>query len=926
MAEVDIATLGIKVDASSADDGAAKLENLSRTAERTTKSTQSTTSATTAMQASIRAAIAAINANTSAMGLYNDQLNKNRNASSGAAAACDDMESRVSRLRASLDPLEMAIERVNQELVEARVLFEAGAMSAADYARAQVILNARSADFARRQGVANAAMGMGARSAKLQAHEMLNLSRQFADIGVTAAMGMNPLMILVQQGPQIGDVLQTARARGISAASAFKQMGASIMPWITRLAGPLAAVGAGMATLGLAARGASLGLGDVQKEFGFTETQMERLEEKGVDLGYTMGDVMHGIAGAIAEAFNLDDVANAWNNALDYLAKDADDFIKDVIYIFGYGVGVIKSAASDIPASLAAAFQFAVIEILKFINDAIDKSVKVINNFRKFAGFEGGDWKPFQFEVPGMSAGAQAQFDKMKTAGDASGRKAVGAYVSTRGSAREDRIRDEAGKGDAARKAKASEEEKAWDKALKSAEAYLKALQTSTAEIGKNIFEVKRMATEREAAELNAAAAALGTGAAMEKAASLTQQMAKATEDWIKATNAQKIKEMERALGDENEQLKFEATLVGMSNEEKAKAIKLREIAIKVLEAERQGYVGVAEALRDETAAALEAAAAKGKREDDVEAAHRAADAARDVADGVREATESFGELFGTVGEGFSNVINTIFEFTAAQEESKAKLADLQKEYDEGLKSQTAYEFEKGRIQEEMAQAQIANYANMLGAAKTFFKEGSAGYKVLETAERAFRLFQFAMAIKAMLIDKTQTASSVANSGIRAAADGVAAVAKAIASLPFPLNIAAGAATLAFLVAIGVKMFGGGGKGASKSASSAASKTMGGKDIYSGPRDEYGAPTSGYSVLRPGQTTVAGNDNTMYGGAGNIYQGDTNITVQGNMVQDTMTELVPVLEAHKAATIQETRQVVAQDAAARSTRQRIGGG
>jgi hypothetical protein len=44
------------------------------------------------------------------------------------------------------------------------------------------------------------------------------------------------------------------------------------------------------------------------------------------------------------------------------------------------------------------------------------------------------------------------------------------------------------------------------------------------------------------------------------------------------------------------------------------------------------------------------------------------------------------------------------------------------------------------------------------------------------------------------------------------------------------------------------------------------------------------------------------------------------------MVGDTMTELMPVLEANRVATVQETRQVVAQDMAARSTRQRIGGG
>ncbi|MFN3352497.1 MAG: phage tail length tape measure family protein, partial [Brevundimonas sp.] len=42
--------------------------------------------------------------------------------------------------------------------------------------------------------------------------EGLNLSRQFTDIGVSLASGMNPLLVFVQQGPQIADVFQQAAA------------------------------------------------------------------------------------------------------------------------------------------------------------------------------------------------------------------------------------------------------------------------------------------------------------------------------------------------------------------------------------------------------------------------------------------------------------------------------------------------------------------------------------------------------------------------------------------------------------------------------------------------------------------------------------------------------------------------------------------
>lgn len=83
----------------------------------------------------------------------------------------------------------------------------------------------------------------GAAAAKLQSHELLNLSRQFSDIGVTAAMGMNPLMILIQQGPQIAETMAMAAARGVTFKTALAQLAisaraltASLIPLMIQLA------------------------------------------------------------------------------------------------------------------------------------------------------------------------------------------------------------------------------------------------------------------------------------------------------------------------------------------------------------------------------------------------------------------------------------------------------------------------------------------------------------------------------------------------------------------------------------------------------------------------------------------------------------------------------------------------------------------
>jgi hypothetical protein len=953
-AEVDIATLGIKVDATTADDAAHTLDNLTKSGERAESATKGVASGSDAMRAAINAAIAAINANTNAMSGLTDRTNNYRNSATGAASATDDMEARVAKLKATIDPMGTAIDRVNAELAEARLLFEAGAMSAEDYARAQVVLNARSADFSRRQGLMNDAMGVGARSAKLQAHEMLNLSRQFADIGVTAAMGMNPLMNLVQQGPQIADTLATARARGIGTADAFRQVGQTVMPWVTRL-GPALGVGAvALAATALAANRLSQGLGDVQSEFGFTAEQMERLKDKGTDLGVTMGDVMTGVGRAVkhglTEAFGpeIDKVQEWWNDFLDDTAKGAIAAVADIVgsFVGGYyGIkaawSVLPGAIGDIAISAANVTISAVEDMINGVGSLINGLIDKANAAAEKVGLNGnlsrvGTVSFGRFDNP-YAGQANRAIDEISSAsregynrGSSAVRSAANAVGRFTMEAREERIREDAGDPNKGRKgrdrkARESEEEKDWKKAVEGANEYTKALREQTEEIGKNQFEVKRLHTSREAAELQAAAAALGTAEAMETASRLTAEMTQATEEWIKATNAQKIKEMKQELQDEATALEFEQRTMSMNNEERLKAIKLREISLKILEAERQGYYDVAQALREEAQALVQLAGAAGARQDKVENAQRATEALRDMNDGIREATENFGELFGTAGDGFANLLDVMLDFNERQAEAQERLIEIQSRYAEGQQMSSADAEEYARIQENLAQAQIAHYGNMLSAAKTFFKEGSTGWRVLEAAERVYRLFQFAMAIRAMFMDKTQTASSVANSGARAAADGVAAVAKAIASLPFPLNIAAGAATLAFLVAIGVKMFGGkgGGRGATSAAGGASQM-----DEYRGPRDEYGAPTSGYSVLRPGYTNVAGTWNQSGGGSpaamGGITIGDTHLVVQGSLDSATIPQVEEMLAANRTATVQEARRVVHKDMAESSSRQRIG--
>ena len=87
-------------------------------------------------------------------------------------------------------------------------------------------------------------------ASKLQRYEMINLSRQIQDVGVSLASGQSPFTVLVQQGTQIADI---AASSGVSLGNMFKQAGAAVVSFLTpvRLAiGGVAGLAAGAVYFG----------------------------------------------------------------------------------------------------------------------------------------------------------------------------------------------------------------------------------------------------------------------------------------------------------------------------------------------------------------------------------------------------------------------------------------------------------------------------------------------------------------------------------------------------------------------------------------------------------------------------------------------------------------------------------------------------
>lgn len=202
------------------------------------------------------------------------------------------------------------------------------------------------------------------------------------------------------------------------------------------------------------------------------------------------------------------------------------------------------------------------------------------------------------------------------------------------------------------------------------------------------------------------------------------------------------------------------------------------------------------------------------------------------VDNATKSAASSMADSFGRVGSAIGGLTTALSGYAVQQQAIAAQLAATKADPKNGADKIAKAEIAASHAS---AQAQIKSYGDMAHAAKGFFKENSAGYKVLEGTEKAFRAYEMAMAVESMVkkifFKESEVAANVALNGTKLAGEaattaastglaateasawGITAVVKALASLPFPLNLAAGAATLAAVVAIGAKMMGGAGGG-----------------------------------------------------------------------------------------------------------------
>lgn len=213
----DVATLGIRVESSEAVRG---FDNVAAAATRATQQ------AVTARQKIIEVAT----------GINSSSATKSRGEDIRAYGQ------ELDNLRAKYNPLFAAQREYKARLEEINRATRVGALTEKE--KATAVMDTKVA-FVQQvnslRGVADAQEKATKSGKQLQTQtglnraEMINLSRQIQDVGVSLAGGQNPFLVLIQQGAQIGDIFGSTRGTMSGFLTQIKGMISPTLLWVAGL-------------------------------------------------------------------------------------------------------------------------------------------------------------------------------------------------------------------------------------------------------------------------------------------------------------------------------------------------------------------------------------------------------------------------------------------------------------------------------------------------------------------------------------------------------------------------------------------------------------------------------------------------------------------------------------------------------------------
>ncbi|MCW2395893.1 MULTISPECIES: phage tail length tape measure family protein [unclassified Sphingobium] len=574
---------------------------------------------------------------------------------------------------------------------------------------------------------------MGATSARSR-HTMMQFGMQMNDVATMAALGAPPMQIFASQ---IGQIVQVAQG----AEGGVKGFSAQLGGLIVRFAPFAIAIGVAAGALALFQRSMSAGV-DTQAMIdglGLTKDEIEKLENTTATFGDTMTATFQVIAQRIG--IDMDAIRGFFSDALDFMTTAGRVALAGIYSSF---VGTFRAISAIVQGV--------------FSGKSIDEIMTDVGNSYTGA-FEQANNAMLKF---GRDVQAQISSNKL-----ADLRKQAAEI-------KEDRT---------PKTKKISDEQRAYEAAVKAADNYIAAVQKEAAQLGKTAKEIRLM--EDAVQRLNAP---------LQKQKQLIDEAAAAREAAYSRQSAEDFRtNVMRPLQDE-------LALYGLVGAERAAAALELEKESFLLAHKDDGLEVAMQRWREYHALKSELIGKDAAAEREEEALKRMNEQLGYLIFSLNDAGDAFARAFGPAG-------GALADMTAALVRHADQQRELNKLVKDGAISQAEAARRSGRMQ-------VATFGDMTAAAKGFFKEGSGGYKALEAAEKAFRAVQFALSVRAMAQDMAETASTLVNSGIRTAKLAVEAVVKAISSLPFPLNLVAGAATAGAIATLGVAIagsFGGGG-------------------------------------------------------------------------------------------------------------------
>lgn len=513
---------------------------------------------------------------------------------------------------------------------------------------------------------ANRAVGQ---TGQLARHHMMNLGFQFQDLGVQIASGQNPLVAFVQQGAQIGGIMQQAQ---IGIGGVIRALGSMVAAFTMAIVtNPILLAIAAAATVAYAAfkqfqsAVAETGeINDYANSLGLTKKEMRDLENVHV----TFGDVLSGVWTTISEGLGLDEV---WKSISEFAVQAFDVILKGAAMatagIYAYFTGsfdAIKIVWKNLPAVLGDLFvqavnlsikavEMLVNTVLDGINYVTTKANGILTSMGLAAVFAQVESVKLG-RVANENAGAAAKttaavFDAYASRYNEalSGMKAIGLQIKQNTlDATKSRLEAQAAAIIAKRnegkpkKTGPTDAEKQFERDEKAAKEYLKSLQDQAAAIGKTTIELKEM----EIAQKAAAAEAVGlSGAILEMGAALIEGM-KAKE------RADANKEIDATL----KALENELSLLGLTGAERDRA---------ALALEREGYIAkykTALGLDEATAAYERYAEAQEKIIAQESVFEKRRKDAEKLKDSIGKLVSMSDSLFGGAGSLLQNIGNEI--------------------------------------------------------------------------------------------------------------------------------------------------------------------------------------------------------------------------------------------------------------------------